>query len=332
LAVAREIGLCVGGERVATGEEIEVLVARRGAHALEGIDVIARAFPAQKLALVRSLQESGEIVAVTGDGVNDVPALQVADVGIAMGERGTRSAREAAAIVLLDDDFHTIVGAIAEGRQLFRNLQNSFCYLLTIHIPFVVTAALLPLAGYPLLYLPIHVVWLELIIHPSALLAFQDPAPRGALVHLDPHRGGAFFSPREWARIGTAGGLLTLLLIGGYALNLSGGVEHARAMTLAVLSFASAAVSALLSGLRTRAAQIVSGTAIAITAAGLETPSLASLLHVTPLHTFDWTVAVIGALVACAPFAGASALRVRNQIDEVALGDQPDEPIAVHDR
>ena len=106
-----------------TGEAMEALVARGEGRALREVDVIARATPAQKLALVRALQAAGEIVAVTGDGVNDVPALQAADIGIAMGERGTRSAREVAAIVLLDDNFRTIVGAIAEGRQLFRNLR-----------------------------------------------------------------------------------------------------------------------------------------------------------------------------------------------------------------
>ena len=132
---------------------------------------------AQKLGLVRALQADGEIVAVTGDGVNDVPALLAADVGIAMGERGTRSAREISSIVLLDDNLRSIVRAIAEGRQLFSNLQLSFQYLLMIHMPLVVTAAIIPLAGYPLLYLPVHIVWLELIIHPSALLVFQELPP-----------------------------------------------------------------------------------------------------------------------------------------------------------
>jgi P-type Ca2+ transporter type 2C len=102
-----------------------------------------------------------------------------------MGQRGTRSAREVAAIILLDDNFRTIVGAIGEGRQLFENLQLSFNYLLVIHIPLVLTATLIPLAGYPLLYLPIHIVWLEVLIHPTAMLVFQDlPTqellPRGA--------------------------------------------------------------------------------------------------------------------------------------------------------
>ena len=142
--------------------------------------MVARAVPGEKLALVRALQAAGETVAVTGDGVNDVPALQAADIGIAMGERGTRSAREAAAIVLLDDNFRSIAGAIAEGRQLFANLRLAFHYLLVVHIPLVVTAALIPLLGYPLLYLPIHVVWLELVIHPTALLVFQQ-LPEGRL-------------------------------------------------------------------------------------------------------------------------------------------------------
>ena len=173
IAIARELGL--GGEQpqLITGDELAAQIAR-GEPVANEIDIVARTLPAQKLALVRALQAGGEVVAVTGDGVNDVPALQAADIGIAMGERGTRSAREVSAIVLLDDDFGSIVGAIAEGRRLFTNLQLSFQYLLMVHIPLVITAALIPMLGYPLLYLPIHIVWLELIIHPTALLVFQN--------------------------------------------------------------------------------------------------------------------------------------------------------------
>ncbi|MDE2389848.1 MAG: cation-transporting P-type ATPase, partial [Betaproteobacteria bacterium] len=134
-AVAKEIGLGATVPHVVTADEIQLRLDRGETDVLRDVDAIARAVPAQKLRLVQTLQSSGEIVAVTGDGVNDVPALQAADIGIAMGQRGTRSAREVAAIVLLDDNFHSIVRAIAEGRQLFTNLQLSFQYLLMIHLP-----------------------------------------------------------------------------------------------------------------------------------------------------------------------------------------------------
>ncbi len=268
------------------------------------VDVVARAVPAQKLDLVRALQSRGEIVAVTGDGVNDVPALQAADVGVAMGERGTRSAREAAAIVLLDDNFRTIVRAIAEGRQLFRNLQLSFAYLLMVHIPLVLTAALVPLMGYPLLYLPIHIVWLELIIHPTALLVFQQLAPGGGLqAQHRPPAGAArprFFNRRQWLVIGSVGALVTLVVTLGYERSLGSTqhVEHARAMALVALTIASATVTAGLSGLRTRGAWVMVTITLALSALLVQTPWLAGRLHLSPLHWDDWLGAAGGGLLA----------------------------------
>lgn len=268
-AVAREIGLGGGEPTVISGDEMAARVARGRGATLRQVDVVARATPAQKLMLVRALQEAGEIVAVTGDGVNDVPALQAADVGIAMGERGTRTAREVAAIVLLDDNFRTIVRAIGEGRQLFGNLRSSFQYLLMIHIPFVVTAALLPLAGYPLLYLPIHIVWMELIIHPTALLGFQA-APTTERIEPGRARGGPrhFFSPREWTMVGLTGGLITAMVVAGYVRSVSeaGDVEHGRAMALAILALASAGLTAALSRLPTVGAWLVTGASVALSA------------------------------------------------------------------
>ena len=299
-AVAVELGLGAEVPRVVEGDELGPLLEREGAAGLRDIDVIARALPAQKLDLLRALQRAGEIVAVTGDGVNDVPALQGADVGIAMGERGTRSAREVASIVLLDDNFRTIVRAIAEGRQLFRNLRLSFAYLLMVHIPLVITAALIPFAGFPLLYLPAHVVWLELIIHPTAILAFQQAAPHAALTAADRGVSARFFDRRDWLLIGAVGTLVTVALSAGYARSLGSEqtVEHARSMALAVLIIASATVTTGLSRLRGRAAWGLATTAIGSAVVIMQVPQLAALLHLEPLHGGDWLVALASGLAA----------------------------------
>jgi Ca2+-transporting ATPase len=301
-AVAREIGL--GGEvpRVVTGDEMEQLAARGDLDRLKGIDVIARATPPQKLTLVRGLQEVGEIVAVTGDGVNDVPALQAADVGIAMGERGTRSAREVAAIVLLDDNFRTIIRAISEGRQLFANLRTSFQYLLMIHAPFVVSALAIPLLGYPLLYLPVHIVWVELIIHPSALLVFQE-LPAGPLQRVTTPQRAILFRGRDWLVIALVGGIIAVTVVLTYMRSASepGGVEHGRAAALATLALASGFLTAALSQLRTRAAWFVSAATVASAIVIVQTPAVARVLHLEPLHLGEWALAVAGALLALLP-------------------------------
>lgn len=301
--VAREIGLGGDAPTVLTGDTMEEMVARGEGRALRGVDVIARAAPAQKLTLVRALQEAGDIVAVTGDGVNDVPALQAADVGVAMGERGTRSAREVAPIVLLDDNFRTIVAAIGEGRQLFRNLRLSFQYLLMIHVPFVVPALLVPLAGYPLLYLPVHIVWVELIIHPTALLVFQE-LPGGDLPRRRGRNVARFFSPREWALIAVVGGLIAAFVIAGYVRSVEEqAVEHGRAMALAVLTLSSASLTAALSRLGTWTARLVVGGTLASAVVLIQVPALAHALHLAPLHPDDWGLALAASLLAVLPLA-----------------------------
>lgn len=298
-AVAREVGIGGDTPRVIDGDRLEDEIAREGGWGLRRVDVIARAIPSQKLSLVRALQSLGEIVAVTGDGVNDVPALQAADIGIAMGERGTRSAREVAAIVLLDDNFRTIVSAISEGRQLFRNLRLSFAYLLMIHIPLVITAAVVPLGGYPLLYLPVHIVWLELIIHPTALLVFQDlPAdshPR-PMAH---ERRVRFFGLWEWVIVSAVGAVVTLVIVLGYDRSLGAGrdVEHARAMALVVLVVASATLTASLSALGTWAARVIVLASLGSAVLLVQIPVFADALHLRPLHFDDWLIAAAGGMV-----------------------------------
>jgi Ca2+-transporting ATPase len=305
LAVARSVGIGGATPRLIMGEELEEKVALQNDDGFRGVDVISRARPAQKLMLVKSFQARGEIVAVTGDGVNDVPALQAADVGVAMGERGTRSAREVAAIVLLDDNFRTIVAAIREGRQLFQNLRSSFAYLLMIHIPFVMTATLIPLAGYPLLYLPVHIVWLEIMIHPTAMLAFQAPADR--VLARQPHTTGRarFFGPGEWAVIVLTGIVISALVTAGYLRSLEGvgNVEHGRAMALATFTVGGACAAAALSRLGTSASRVIVIGTILSSLVMIQAPRMNRLLHLQALHRDDWAlVALAGLIVGGLPF------------------------------
>jgi Ca2+-transporting ATPase len=174
-AIARAAGLLGEGTRpptVLTGQQLDALDESRFEAAVTRGAVFARVTPAQKLRIVQALQRRGEVVAMTGDGVNDGPALRAADIGVAMGERGTDVAREAAAIVLLDDRFGSLVDAVRAGRRLFANLQKAMGYLFAVHVP-IVGLSLLPLAGGPVLLLPVHVVLFELIIDPACSLVFE---------------------------------------------------------------------------------------------------------------------------------------------------------------
>ncbi len=297
-AIAREVGLGGGEPRVhvATPEDSPAAVLARGGL----VHVVARATPMQKLAWVRALQAQGEVVAVTGDGVNDVPALREADIGIAMGERGTRAAREAAPIVLLDDNFRTIAAAVAEGRQLFQNLRLAFAYLLLVHLPLVVGAAVIPLLGKPLLYLPIHIVWLELAIHPAAMLGFQDLPPRGPLAAVERHRSARFFTTRAWMAILLVGGFACAAVVAGYLLALGADqdVEHARAMALAIQLLCCIAFTAALSGLRRAAPRWIAAATLVSLGLLVQVPALSAWLHLRPLHLSDWAAALLAAAAA----------------------------------
>lgn len=306
-AIAREIGLGGAEPRVvalAPDDDAGAVFRAHGA-----VHAVARATPPQKLALVQALQAQGELVAVTGDGVNDVPALRAADIGVAMGERGTRSAREVAPVVLLDDNFRTIVDAVAEGRQLFLNLRLAFAYLLLVHLPLVIGAAAIPLMDLPLLFLPVHIVWLELVIHPTAMLAFQDLPRAGPLAPVQRHRRARFFSARAWSAIAVAGTLASVAVVWSYlhALGADRDVEHARAMALSVLLVASAGITAGLTKLRQTTARWLVFATLASLGALVQIATLSRLLNLRPLHGADWALvaAAFGASVAIALAVGS---------------------------
>lgn len=171
-AIAHQAGLVDGGAVVA-GEAIERLGERDLKECVRTATVFARIMPEQKLRIVQALKADNEIVAMTGDGVNDAPSLKAAHIGIAMGGRGTDVAREASAIVLLDDDFGSIVTAVRLGRRIYDNLRKAMGFIFAVHVP-IAGLALLPLIlGMPIIFSPIHIAFLEMIIDPVCTLVFE---------------------------------------------------------------------------------------------------------------------------------------------------------------
>ncbi len=189
LNVARQAGIEAGealsGEQIAAMDDTALAVAVRRA------TVFARVRPEQKLRLVQAYRAAGEVVAMTGDGVNDAPALKAAHIGIAMGSRGTDVARESAALVLLEDDFTSIVRTVRLGRRIYENIRNAMRYLVSVHVP-IAGMALLPVAlGGPLFLLPVHVVFLEFVIDPACTLVYEAERTEAGAMERPPR------NPRE---------------------------------------------------------------------------------------------------------------------------------------
>lgn len=172
MSIARQIGLKNPGKHI-TGSELETLTDEQLADRIKDINIFARMVPEQKLRIVQALKLNKEIVAMTGDGVNDAPALKAAHIGVAMGGRGTDVAREAASLVLLDDDFNSIVTAVRMGRRIYDNLKKAMMFILSVHIPIAGLSFIPVLLKWPLILFPVHIVFLELIIDPACTLIFE---------------------------------------------------------------------------------------------------------------------------------------------------------------
>lgn len=190
-AIAHQIGLGDGQGELLTGEDMAQLSDEALRERMATVSVCARIAPEQKLRIVQALKSRGDIVAMTGDGVNDAPALSAAHVGIAMGGRGTDVARESASLVLVDDDFTAIVRAVRLGRRIFDNLRKAMSYILAVHVPIAGMALLPVLLGWPTLLYPMHIALLELIIDPSCSVAFENEPAESDVMQRPPRDADA---------------------------------------------------------------------------------------------------------------------------------------------
>ena len=284
---------------VLTGDELDALPPEALSERLRSTAIFARVRPEQKHGIVDALAKSGEVVAMTGDGINDAPALRRADIGISFGLRGTEVARAAADLVLLRDDFAAIVATIREGRGIFANIQKAFLYLLSFKLRVVGLALFVPLAGLPAFFQPVHLVWLELIIHPVSALVFEAEAPPDDVMLRPPRDPRAPLVERRLVvRSLLSGVLLMVAALWAFAAHLDQGVEYARSLGMATVISGSLLVvwveragdRPLLSVPMPRTAKfwIVWGGVALSLPLFMYVPAIATIFQVVPIHPSDW--------------------------------------------
>jgi len=235
-AIADAAGIPHADDGIVTGEELDALAPDARAQRIRSAAIFARVRPEQKHAIVDELSRAGEVVAMTGDGTNDAPALRRADIGVSYGVRGTEVARAAADLVLLEDDFTALVATVREGRGIYANLQRAFLYLLSFKLRVVALALVVPLVGLPVLFLPVHLVWLELIVHPVSALVFEAEPPPADVMRRPPRDPRApLVRRRQVVRSLLSGALLMIAALWAYAAHLDQGVAYARSLGVAVV-------------------------------------------------------------------------------------------------
>lgn len=326
-AIAHQAGLAERDSDVLAGDEIARLNDEALRERMATVSVCARIAPEQKLRIVQALKARGDIVAMTGDGVNDAPALRAAHVGVAMGGRGTDVARESASLVLVDDNFASIVRAVRLGRRIFDNLRKAMSYILAVHVPIAGMALLPVLFGWPPLLYPMHIALLELIIDPACSVAFENEPAERDVMRRPPRDTDAplFGGTTLWLALVQGLGVLGVVM-GAFAWA-SPRIPEAEARAFAFATLVTGNLALILSNrsatqslwatLRTpnRTLWAVVGLAMVLLLAELYVPWAASLLRFAPLPAHELAAAVALGMLSVLWFEGIKWLRRRGRRD-----------------
>ena len=314
--IARQIGL-KPLDKIITGKELEKMGEAELRDRIQTVNIFARVVPEQKLLIVNALKKSGDIVAMTGDGVNDAPALKSAHVGIAMGERGTDVARESADLVLLEDDFSSIVQSVKLGRRIFDNLKKGMAYTLAVHVPIAGMSLIPVIFGWPLVLLPIHIAFLHLIIDPACTIVFEaEPAEKNIMQRPPRNPKEPLFSHRilKLALFQGISVLVVLVAVFAIAYYSGNGEFDARALAFTTLIISNLAMiltnrswsRTIIETLETpnQALWGVLGGGIIFLGLVLYTPILRHLFSFSFLHTDDLLISLFSGIVSIFWFEG----------------------------
>lgn len=327
--IAKQIGL-KNADEVITGPELIRMSYSELREKIKSVNIFARVVPEQKLILVNALKANGEVVAMTGDGVNDAPALKSANIGIAMGERGTDVAREASDMVLLSDNFSSIVEGVRVGRRIFDNLKKAMSYIAAIHIPIAVMAVVPLFLGMPIVFLPAHIAFLELIIDPASSIVFESEKAESDIMERPPRNLKVHLFNRESLIISFFQGLSITFMVGTvFALGLLLGKEETEMRTLTFVTLVFANLMLIITNLSWRDNALVilrsgnkalwwilGGTILGLI--GLfYIPFLRSIFRFSPLHLDDLSLTFAAGVIGVAWFEAFKFFRNRSQLGSV---------------